>query len=156
MAKGRKDLALQIALILFVLLTIGVSVTSYIFYDKYRTEIDIRVAAVQATEAATKEANKAKEERDELKQLVGKGPAAGVTEIMGAFKRHQDAYGGTLPDEAARVYPTMLENQQDQIRKLQEDIISFQDAIKAQKTQFDQAIKQEQTKVAALQKDFTA
>jgi hypothetical protein len=114
-------LGLQVALIIFVLLTIVMSVTSYIFYDKYRNELNAKEAVAEKIQELEKARKTAEGQRDTLKQLVGKGAADPVDVIMDTFKGHQEKYGGTLPDETAKIYPTMLETQENLIKKLQQD-----------------------------------
>ncbi|MDH3719194.1 MAG: hypothetical protein OES79_13835 [Planctomycetota bacterium] len=154
MAAPKEKLGLQIALIIFVLLTIVLSVTSYIFYDKYRTELNAKAAVEDKTKEAEKARKTAESQRDTLKQLVGKGPADPVDVIIETFERHQDIYGGTLPDETAKVYPTMLESQQDQVRELQEQIVSYQAEIAAEKAKFAQSLKESKEQVDSLQTEF--
>jgi hypothetical protein len=154
MAAGKENTALQIALIIFVLLTIVLSVTTYIYYDKFRTARDEKVAAVKKTEKADASRSEAEAKTTRLKELVGKGVADPVQGIMDEFERHQQIYGATLPEDSTKIYPVMLEAQSDAIRKLQDQIVVYQEQIAREKANFEQQVATIQQELAQVQVSF--
>ena len=108
-----------IALILFVVLSIVLGVTTYMFYKGEEDAITARKDADNEREIAEKETQEVQKKVDELKGLVGAPPdPAGPTvdEIMQEYEQNQDVYGETykrnkgteLDDPSASTYPLML------------------------------------------------
>ena len=108
-----------IALILFVVLSIVLGVTTYMFYKGEEDAITARKDADNEREIAEKETQEVQKKVDELKGLVGAPPdPAGPTvdEIMQEYEQNQDVYGETykrnkgteLDDPSASTYPWML------------------------------------------------
>ena len=87
-----------IALILFVVLSIVLGVTTYMFYKGEEDAITARKEADSEREIAEKETQEVQKKVDELKGLVGAPPdPAGPTvdEIMQEYEQNQDVYGET-------------------------------------------------------------
>lgn len=147
------QLALHITLIVFVLLTIASSVTSYIFYDKYRIEVDATLAAVEKTKEVEQQRKKADEERNRLKKLVGKEATEPVDVIMKTFEEHQKIYGGALPEET-RDYPTMLQNQRDFIQTLEKEKTEFENESKTAQAASQKSKKDAADRVDSYEQKF--
>ncbi len=122
-----------IALILFVVLSIVLGVTTYMFYKGEEDAITARKEADKEREVAENETKEVQNKVDELKGLVGAPPdPAGPTveEIMQEYEQNQNVYGETykrnkgteLDDPSASTYPLMLEYLIDMNKALFEQI----------------------------------
>jgi hypothetical protein len=90
---------LQIALIVFVILTLILSVTTFLFYQQWSESADM--ASKERTEKGTKEAalREATQENTRLKEMIGLAPTAAIAESEETFKKDMEAYGTSLPAE---------------------------------------------------------
>ncbi|MDG2408046.1 MAG: hypothetical protein P8M53_03450 [Pirellulales bacterium] len=148
-----------IALILFVVLSIVLGVTTYMFYKGEEDAITARKDADNEREIAEKQTQEVQKKVDELKGLVGAPPdPAGPTveEIMQEYQQNQDVYGETykrnkgteLDDPSASTYPLMLKYLID-MNKLLFDQISQKDS---QLTEAEQAHVAEKERLKAAHK----
>lgn len=126
MASVKSDsTAIIITLILFVVLSIVLGVTTFIFYKGEEDAIIARERADEDRAAAEDKASEVQKKVDNLKQLVGAQPdpaEPSVEMIVKDFGRHQNVYGETynknkefgidVPTEAkdaqSSTYPLML------------------------------------------------
>ncbi|MCE5303521.1 MAG: hypothetical protein LLF97_10485 [Planctomycetaceae bacterium] len=106
---ARENQGLQITLIVFVILTILLSVTTYVFYrqyDEWATKAKVNL------EEATKKgqlATKNEEDANELKRLLGVAKTEKVDAIASTvFADDMKKYGGSYPEDA-RFYRPLLE-----------------------------------------------
>ncbi len=99
MASAKSDsTAMIITLILFVVLSIVLGVTTFIFHKAEEDAIVARDRAEEERMEAEEKTIEAQEKVDELKGLVGAKPdpaEPSVEMIMEEFKRHQQVYGET-------------------------------------------------------------
>ncbi|MBX3412310.1 MAG: hypothetical protein KF708_06290 [Pirellulales bacterium] len=98
---------LQIALIVFVILTIILTVTTFIFYrqaDSYRVQSEKDKA-----DAATASTNQraAESENAELKNMLGFEPTTKVDELKTTFANDMKAFAGTFPPERQFYRPAL-------------------------------------------------
>ncbi len=103
----RENQGLQIALIVFVMLTIILGVTTFIFFRQYE-ETDTKAQAAQAD--ANKHrmaASTIQEENNELKRLIGVAATKKLDEVTAQFNKDMQHYGGNFPEES-RFYSPML------------------------------------------------
>jgi hypothetical protein len=118
MATNRPNLGLQIALIIFVLITIALAVSTFMFFKENQETL---IAKSASDDAAKKEEQKrvvAVTELNQVKPFLGRGPQDKVEQMEEEFKRDQALYGATFP-EAAQTYPQMLKNAVDAYMILQ-------------------------------------
>ncbi|MGA2033071.1 MAG: hypothetical protein ABSG68_12500 [Thermoguttaceae bacterium] len=106
---ARENQGLQIALIIFVMLTIVLGVTTFVGFNKYGEALK---NAKDNSETATNEmrrANNLNTECGELKKIIGFAPSTSLVDVQNQYKTDMDKYQGALPDEAARFYRPALE-----------------------------------------------
>jgi hypothetical protein len=155
MAAERPNLGLQIALIIFVMLTIVLAVTTFIFYKEQE---EARVA-LKAADDKRAEAEKTTGDRmrdiAQLKELVGKGDQADVPGIMGEFERHKQVYAATMGADVTKTYPAMLEYYELEKRKLEADNIALNKQLEDAKSKFDNDLKLAQTQQNDLKTQLT-
>jgi hypothetical protein len=111
---ARENQGLQIALIVFVMLTILLGVTTYLSYREYD-----KAAKAEATMAATAgkndlQAKKNGEDADKLKKMMGFLPTDQVAAIDDSWKKDMEKYGVAYP-EVDRFYRPLLEKMQKTI-----------------------------------------
>ena len=103
---ARDNQGLQIALIIFVMLTVVLGVTSFVFIHKCDDESR---KAKEMEQTATKdqaELGQKEEECKELKRLIGL-PNKQLDEIHAQFKSDMESYAGNWPEDA-RFYSPVL------------------------------------------------
>lgn len=107
---ARENQGLQIALIIFVLLTIILSVTTFIFFTQYK---DASKDAAKNGEEAAKEHNSARalaKDKEELKRMMGFPPTDSIDAIQTQFNDDMNKYAGNFPEDT-RFYRQTLERQ---------------------------------------------
>jgi hypothetical protein len=111
---ARENQGLQIALIVFVMLTIVLGVTTYLFFKNY-AEAEIRAATNLAKQnEATKLASKNEEDANALKKLIGVATTEQIDKITASFGEDIKKYGGGYPDES-KFYRPLLDKMQQTI-----------------------------------------
>jgi hypothetical protein len=145
---ARENQGLQIALIIFVMLTIVLGVTTYLCYRNYD---DAAKAKALAEATAGKNDNQAKvneEHATELKKLIGVAATESVDSIKEIQKKDMEKYGAAYPEED-RFYRRMLEKMQRtideknaELREVQDRIPKLQDEHKARDEEKDEQLKQ--------------
>lgn len=104
---ARENQGLQIALIIFVMLTIILGVTTFLFFRQYEDALlKAEAAAAEAQQQRTAAENML-DEANRLKQIVGFAPTDGIATIDEAFNSDMEKYGATF-DEADRNYRKVL------------------------------------------------
>ncbi|HEX3999672.1 MAG TPA: hypothetical protein VHX65_14055 [Pirellulales bacterium] len=89
---ARENQGLQIALIVFVALTIGMVVSTYLFFSRWQEQVEKNKASVAATTAAITDKDKAVKERGDLMTLIGADPATAVPDEISAEKAKIASY----------------------------------------------------------------
>jgi hypothetical protein len=131
---ARENQGLQIALIVFVMLTIILGVTTYLFFQQYG-EADLKAKSNSAKcDEQTKRAIKAEDDVKELKRQIG---LANTDKVDANFNDDMKKFGGSYPEDV-RFYRPLLD--------------------KMAKTIDEKNIELEQTKakLAKLETDFAA
>lgn len=162
---SRESQGLQIALILFVLITIALAVTTFVYYRRSEE-------ALKETAAARQSENSAKTTRDQaifqvqaLKSMIGWGEAdldnmpgmdKEMQDIVAAFKEDMVMYGEGLPDED-RNYRNLPRNMETAIRERNANLVEAnlreQTLIADKKNVEDREIKRADLAEAAAKKD---
>ncbi|MFW6124891.1 MAG: hypothetical protein ACOC46_01975, partial [Pirellulales bacterium] len=108
MANGQSQ-GLQVALIIFVMLTIALGVTAFLFYSNYSDLYEDWQADKQRADNAVRDFNNALQDIEQLKRSIGydlevggpDDPPGGDT-VMGKIKADIDRYGGETPEKDYR------------------------------------------------------
>ncbi|HKD37643.1 MAG TPA: hypothetical protein VKB78_12615 [Pirellulales bacterium] len=138
---ARESQGLQIALIIFVILAIAMSVTTYLAFTNFKeTEKKLQEAQKQATDANSKE-QVAKTENENLKQLITGSPSDDWTKVhdsaFGKINNELAALGlGTLPDDQKNFYK-VLDQFSITVKKSYGDVESRDRDLKQLKAQLD-------------------
>ncbi len=154
MAADRPNLGLQIALIIFVMLTITLGVTTFIFYKDAEEARFAKVDADEQRADAVKKREAIEEEAGLLKTLAGKLPADPTEDVMKVYAEDKAIYGETLPD-GGKTYPAMLKNLVLEKNKLELDLTQTQAALDSAKNEFQVAIKIQRDSNTQLQGQYT-
>lgn len=156
MAADRPNLGLQIALIIFVMLTIVLAVTTFIFYKEQEEARVAMKAAEEKRAEAEQTTSDRKRDIAQLKELVGKGDQADVQGIMDEFEQHKKVYAATMGADLTKTYPNMLEFYELEKRKLEADNIALNKQLEDAKTKFENDLKLAQTQQNDLKTQLTA
>lgn len=105
---SRENQGLQIALILFVMVTIGLAVTTFVFYKKSQEAIKEAKNVGEALKAAETARDQKVEENMRLKVLIGHPEAEPLANVEAAFDRDMLAFDDSVPD-TQRNYRNMPE-----------------------------------------------
>lgn len=126
---ARENQGLQIALIIFVMLTIILAVTTYLFYRQY-DEASLK-AKSNLEDASQKAQLAAKNESDlnELKRMLGVKNDA-VDAITTAFNKDMATYGGAYPEES-RFYRPLIEKLAKTIEQKNTELADAKSQLKA-------------------------
>jgi len=119
---ARENQGLQIALIIFVMLTIILGVTTYLFFRQSEEAFN---KAKQNQDEATKKTqlcDKANEDADELKRLIGAAKTDKIDAVAAQFNEDMKTYGGTYPD-AVRFYRPLLAKLSDIVKQKSADLV---------------------------------
>lgn len=100
---ARENQGLQIALIIFVMLTILTVVSTYWFFSRYQEQVLKTKAASEKEVAAATEKDKAVKEKGDLLTLIGAAPTDPVPDTIAASKAKIDGYASigfqNLPED---------------------------------------------------------
>lgn len=132
---ARENQGLQIALIVFVMLTIILGVTTFLFFRQYE-EATNRATASDAK--ATENMNgmrKSQEEANELKTMLGGAPTDTLTTLQETFATDMRTYAGTLPEEN-RSYRAVLEYMFKVLKDRETEVTDGKAQLETMKTQF--------------------
>ncbi len=146
---GKEHQGLQIALILFVLITIALAATSFIFYKEWEKQVAVANTATQREQEEIKIRVATDIELEALKKAVGKDPDAKVSDIQTEIENLMKQYSATYP-EPAQTITTALENQMETYLQLQAERVRHRDEL----AKLQDARKQLQAELAAANKRF--
>lgn len=98
---------LQIALIIFVMLTILLSVTTFMFFREYQEAYDSSVADKTAATKASQDLRKTIEELEAVKEVVGVGRQVPLSEVRQTLEDDMKKFATTAPDESKFYHPAL-------------------------------------------------
>lgn len=172
---ARENQGLQIALIVFVMLTIILGVTTFIFYGRYdealiKAKTETEKAVADRTQATSLKADNAK-----LKEMIGVEAGKTIAEVEAIFNDDVKKYagkqddGGALPD-AQKFYRPLLEQlyqtlnardkqivaKEEQIRKCEEDRAANEAKLQDQVKKFQEAAVAASDELKKERETFTA
>jgi len=113
---ARENQGLQIAVIVFVMLTIILGVTTFIFYRQYE---EAAMKADKAQQDASSEMTKSRtiqEENNDLKALMGFAATMNLEEIKAQHTEDMNTYASTFPEETQFYHPIL-----EQLAQAKED-----------------------------------
>jgi hypothetical protein len=139
---ARENQGLQIALIIFVMLTIILGVTTFIFFRQYE-EADQKAqeAVTQASQQLTA-ANTIQDDNNRLKGLMGFTEKMEMDEITAKFNEDMSPFVGTFPEEAC-FYSPILSELRKAVDQKSSDLVDLQaryDALDAKYRQREQTM----------------
>ncbi|MCE9548533.1 MAG: hypothetical protein K8T25_23910 [Planctomycetia bacterium] len=141
MAANRPNLGLQVALIIFVLITIALAVSTFMFFKQNQETLASQKEALGRAAKAAEDTEKAKADLKAIKDIVGKGDGDDVKTILAEWEADKKLYGATKLD-AAQIYPQMLKNLQDAWQRNQVDITDLTE--KAEKIRAEYEVKKKE------------
>lgn len=158
---------LQIALIIFVMLTILLSVTTYMFFREYTDADEKSRKNADENTKAQQALRQGLEEQDKLKKFIGAGEKATVAEVETTFQEDMKNFATTVPDES-KAYRQALEFLANTLKERTAEVIEARAAVereqgerskveKAKQTQVDEAVANAQkaeADLAAAKKTF--
>ena len=106
---ARENQGLQIALIVFVMLTIILGVTTFIFYRQYEEAAIKAEKAQQDSVTSTSKARTVQEENNKLKGLMGFAATMNWEEIQSQFTEDMQTYASTFPEETQFYHPILAQ-----------------------------------------------
>lgn len=137
---------LQIALIIFVMLTIVLSVTTFVFFRQYE-DADIKARKDHEDAAkATATLNTAVAEIGDLKKLIGVSEQAKIDEVKTTHAEDMKQYAAAIPDEK-KLYRPALEITYNTLHEKDLELASARAEIQAEK---DERAKVEAAKQAQV------
>lgn len=141
---------LQIALIIFVMLTILLSVTTFMFFREYTEAFEkSKKDAENATKAQTALTG-AVAEMDSLKKIIGVNEAAKIDEVQAMLTEDMLKYAPTAPDES-KFYRPALEHVAQAYNAKTAELIAAREEIQQERDAREKVEKAKQTQVAAAE-----
>jgi len=116
---ARENQGLQIALIIFVMLTIVLIVTSYMFFRNYSDERDKAKSLTQQNSDKDAKMRQAIAETDDIKNVIGVAPTETIDAVKESSKKEMQTYGEGLP-ATKQNYRALIEHLVAKLRKLEE------------------------------------
>src|SRR5690349_1193834 len=95
---ARENQGLQIALIIFAILTVALIVTTFVFFNYYKETRVERDQARNAATAAEKKAAEATNEATEMKNMIGIAADKDLAALKEAFTKDMAAYAKSFPE----------------------------------------------------------
>jgi hypothetical protein len=114
---ARENQGLQIALIIFVMLTIILGVTTYVFVRKWDDATKEKVAAEKVAGDKGRDAEAKEQVANALKKLIGVAATEALPNIEDTFRKDMERYGAAYAVDD-RFYRLLLEKMQKTIEEL--------------------------------------
>src|ERR1700690_2745325 len=137
---ARENQGLQIGLIIFVTLTVLLSLTTFVFFRNYQNEQQRSKAASENEGKARQALSDMSGERDQLMQYIGFQPTEKKEAVDDAWKKDMAAFQalrtGTLPDDQ-KTYRKMIDGLQAIVRSLHGQTEKQATDLRDAKSEFD-------------------
>jgi hypothetical protein len=143
---------LQIALIIFVMLTILLSVTTFMFFREYEEAAAKSKADAENATKANQSLRETITEMETLRKFIGVGDAAKLDEVRTAFDEDMKKYANTAPDES-KFYRPALEFNATSLAQKTTELIAARDTIQQEKDAREKVEKAKQEQVAAAEEN---
>lgn len=105
---ARENQGLQIALIIFVLLTVGLGVSTFMYFRKLEESVIQKKKAESDTENANRVAEDRLTEAKELRKMIGVGETEKLADLQTLFSKDMETWAGAFPVQS-RYYRQALE-----------------------------------------------
>lgn len=152
---ARENQGLQIALIIFVMLTILLGVMTFMFFRQYQEAAIKEAAAKEEAQKQQSAASTVQSENNQLKEMIGLAATDKLDTITTEYNKDMETYGANY-DQANRNYRKILAYLYDVVQKKNAALAAEQDQVKSltDKLAAFEAAKQPQIDqhAAALQK----
>jgi len=132
---ARENQGLQIALIIFVMLTLILGVTSFLFFKQAE---DAKIQAKTNLQRATEQESKARaavEENQKLKQMMGFAVTEDETAISTQFAQDMQTYAANFPEDIHN-YRQVLARLYEILQSTQSDLVAARTELEQQKARF--------------------
>ncbi len=143
---ARESQGLQIALIIFVMLTIVLIVTTFLYHSRYTEALKTAKDNEQAAARERQKTGEKETENADLRRIIGMADKS-TAEIHEQFDKDMKAYGSNFPDEA-RFYSPILKRLWDTVEDRTKELADSKQKLKDLEDQFKQ---REAAKDAAIQ-----
>jgi hypothetical protein len=152
---ARENQGLQIALIIFVMLTIILGVTTYLCFRKWDD-------ADKAKEVAAADAGKQKEQArlngehaEKLKTWIGVAPTDTIDAVKDAFDKDMEKYAASLPPQD-RKYRILLDKMLDTIRRRSDELTDAKLEIPTREDAYKKSLDAKEAQVAEFRSKYDA
>jgi hypothetical protein len=120
---SRENQGLQAALILFVLITIALAVTTYVYFRKAEEEGVRATAAEEKAQKASQDVRQTIDERNKLKEYLGFDMTEEMAVIDKRFQEDMAKFGADYPDTDPKNYRTLPDYVLGAAMKRSEEIV---------------------------------
>ncbi len=149
---ARENQGLQIALILFVLATIVLSVTTYLGWKSYSDEFKAKDVALQTGGKAQAELTNAETNIKKLKKAIGAADTEPVDQIDDKFKEDMKTYGVGYPDNSL-FYRLLLEKMKKTIEEKNAELEAAKAEIPKVKDEYETRLKAKDVQLEQYKND---
>ena len=115
---------MQIALIIFVVLTISLGVTAFWFFDQFKNEQKKSQGEAKVAQKADTEKKQAQEELDKVKRWMNFGVKDEVSAMESEYKKDMEKYAKNFPEH--QDYRFIVKELDTQLKKKNEQIVDGQ------------------------------
>lgn len=141
---------LQIALIIFVMLTILLSVTTFMFFREYEEADEKARKDAEANTKAQQQLRDAVADVDKLKKIIGAGEQAKVADVETTFQEDMKNFATTVPEES-KAYRQALEFLANTLKQRTDEVIDARAAVEREQAERKTVEAAKQTQVAAAE-----
>jgi hypothetical protein len=143
---------LQIALIIFVMLTILLSVTTFMFFREYEEADQKSRKDVEGATKAAQQLREAVTEMESLRKMIGVSDQAKLTDVRTSFDEDMKKFATTVPDES-KFYRPALEFLANTLNEKTTELIAARDTIQQEKDEREKVEQAKQVQVAAAEEN---
>jgi hypothetical protein len=143
---ARENQGLQVALIIFVMLTIILGVTTFLFFRQYEDALLAAKDAQDKQKTSDTAANTLLTEATRLKAITGFATTDSISAIDEAYNADMEKYAGTF-EEANRNYRKVLEYLNDEVERKSVSLATEQDTLQQMKTRNEGIETQKQAQI---------
>ncbi|MBN1589238.1 MAG: hypothetical protein JW888_06970 [Pirellulales bacterium] len=136
---ARENQGLHAALIVFVVLTIMLAVSTFVFFSQYNDASERAAKNQQTADEMKQRANDKDDIIKALRQIIGLAPneANGPEDIQTAFDAEIQAYAANFPDDIPRDYRHVLQRQAEVIESKSESYLNEVEKVKQNAIELD-------------------
>ncbi len=150
---ARENQGLQIALILFVMVTIGLAVTTFVFYKKAQEAIKESDIAAADLKRERKIRDEVIEENHQLKTWIGHPEDEEISKVLADYKKDMLAFQATVPEER-RNYRELPVYLLTVLKDKNAEVVDATDRVNKLVAELEQVRNEEQARVVKVQDEF--